>query len=69
MSGNTDLGSNLSSVFSTASLSRDSAQLFEPETVGKKQGEGTVRSTHSWKLQLPEKVKVCFWGEEGETEL
>lgn len=47
MSGNTDLGSNLSSVFSTASLSRDSAQLFEPETVGKKQGEGTVRSTHS----------------------
>lgn len=58
--GNANLGSFSSIMSPTAALSRDSAQLFEPETVGKVQGEATIRLADSWKLQSPEQVKVCF---------
>lgn len=60
VSGNTDLGSNLSSMFSTASLSRDSAQLFEPETLGNTQGEGEL-TAESCSYQ----EKFAFGGGEG----
>lgn len=58
LGGNADLSSILSIMSPTAALSRDSAQLFELETVGKMQGKGTIRWADSWKLQLPE--QVCF---------
>lgn len=68
VSGNADLGSS----FLLLLLSRDSAQLFEPEAVVKMQGEGTIRWAYSWKLQLPQKIKgggAFRGGEEREAEL